>query len=139
MTRLCALMLTGVLIVGCQGQAPQVALVPVQGKLTVKGKPLTHATVVFHPDPDRGNTSKLEPRAEITPESGGIYELESDDRAGAPPGWYRVTVYATKPASSTKRPEWLASQKYTDARTSGLSWEVKEGEAGKAADFDLAP
>jgi hypothetical protein len=139
MTRFHIAILATLLIVGCQKQAPEPTLVPVKGKVTVKGKPLTRATIVFHPDAEKGNTSKLEPRAEITPDNAGNYELESNDKTGAPPGWYRVTVYATNAVSSTKAPQWLANQKYTDPTRSGLSWEVKDDSGGKSADFDLAP
>jgi hypothetical protein len=49
-----------------------------------------------------------------------------------------VTVFALKPATSTVKPVgWLADQKYTDDKTSGLSVEVVKDAQARAYDFDL--
>jgi hypothetical protein len=132
MSRLTA-MLICLILVGCQAAAPE-PLVPVKGKVTIKGKPLTTGTIVFHPDRDKGNTSKQEPRATISED--GTYDLESNDEPGAPSGCYKVTVYAMKNQGSTKPPIWLASQKYADVKSSGLTAEVG-GDSTKSFDFDL--
>ena len=113
---------TCLILVGCQAAPAPEVLVPVKGKVTVKGKPLSAGTVVFHPDRDKGNTSKNEPRGTISAE--GTFELETADEPGAPAGWYRVTIFAMKNEGSTKPPTWFASQKYTDVKTSGLTAEV---------------
>lgn len=124
------------ILVGCQAAPVPEVLVPVKGKVTVKGKPLTMGTIVFHPDRDKGNPSKLEPRGTIG--SDGTYELESNDEPGAPAGAYKVTIYAMKNEGSTKPPTWLAHQKFTDVKTSGLTAEVTAG-ASKSFDFDVTP
>lgn len=131
------LCLLTLILLGCQAAPPPETLVPVRGKVTVKGKPLSQGTIVFRPDRDRGNTSKHEPRATISPE--GTYELESGDELGAPPGWYRVTVNAMKMEGSTKPPVWLVAQKYSDVKTSGLAAEVKTDASGTSVDFDVSP
>ena len=71
------------ILVGCQAAPVPEVLITVKGKVTVKGKPLGMGTIVFHPDREKGNTSKLEPRGTISSE--GTYELEGSDDAGAPP------------------------------------------------------
>jgi hypothetical protein len=122
-------------LVGCQAAPVPEVLVPVKGKVTVKGKPLGMGTIVFHPDREKGNTSKQEPRGTIS--SDGTYELDSSDDAGAPPGAYKVTIYAMKNEGSTKPPTWLAHQKFTDVKTSGLTAEVTAEAASKSFDFDV--
>jgi hypothetical protein len=128
-------MLVCLILIGCQAAVPE-TLVPVKGKVSVKGKPLATGTIVFHPDRDKGNTSKQEPRGTVAED--GTYELESNDEPGAPTGWYKVTVYAMKNEGSTKPPTWLASQKFSDVKSSGLTAEVVNNST-KSFDFDLTP
>jgi hypothetical protein len=125
-------------VAGCPAQKE--ALVPVTGTITVKKQPLAHGTVVFRPDLQKGNKDKREPRATIASELPGVYRLTTDGQEGAPSGWYTVTVYSLKPAmSNASPPVWLAAQRYTDEKTSGLSVEVvKEAPLG-TYDFDLDP
>ena len=122
---------------GCGGGE---RLVPVAGRITVGGKPLPAGVVVFHPDVERGNRTRQEPRGTVNEQ--GAYELRSGDRAGAPPGWYRVAVFAMRqpqPGDGMKPPDWLASQRYSDVKTSGLSVQVVEAPAAGAYDFELKP
>jgi hypothetical protein len=119
---------------GCAGEPKRV---PVKGKLMVKGKALPAGLVVFIPDADKGNASPGELRARS--DEKGVYELSTDGKPGAPPGWYRVTVWAMKEPNVAKPPEWLAHSRYTDPRTSGLAVEVKEDAPAGAYDFDLLP
>jgi hypothetical protein len=122
------------LIAGCSRPEP---LIPVTGTLTVRKQPLAAGTIVFHPDRDKGNNDKREPRATIG-EVPGVYQLTTDNKEGAPAGWYKVTVHALKSTSSARPSEWLADQRYADEKTSGLAAEVKEGPAA-SYDFDLDP
>jgi hypothetical protein len=123
---------------GCSG--PKEAMLPVAGTITVNKQPLASGTVVFLPDPDKGNLDKRQARGRIDAEHPGAYRLTTDDQDGAPAGWYRVTVFALKPAKSTVTPaEWLADQKYTDEKTSGLSVEVVKDAQARVYDFDLDP
>ncbi len=124
---------------GCSGPAKE-PLYPVAGTITVKGQPLTAGTVVFHPDRDKGNKEKREPRATISSDAPGRYQLSTDNQEGAPAGWYKVTVYAHKPGSgSTSPPEWLVAPKYGDEKTSGLSVEVTKEARSGAYDLKLDP
>jgi hypothetical protein len=95
---------------------------------------------VFHPDASRGNTSKREPRGMIGKVEPGRYRLTTEDRDGAPPGCYRVTVFALQPvtrANSLQPPEWLADPKYADMQTSGLEAVVRKDPDSTTYDFDL--
>jgi hypothetical protein len=113
--------------------------VPVSGTITVNNQPLSAGTVVFHPDAARGNTSRVEARATIDSEKPGIYRLITNDKDGAPLGAYKVTVYAMKVAGPMRPPEWLAHEKYTDVKTSGLAVEVVLDPKTGAYDFKLEP
>jgi len=78
------------LLTGC-GEPP-VPLVIVQGKIVVGDQPVTSGTVSFRPDAALGNKTMQQPAGTI--EADGSFELFTIDRAGAPPGWYRVLVMA---------------------------------------------
>jgi hypothetical protein len=123
---------------GC-AERPAERLVPVSGKVTVNGKALPAGKVIFHPDAQKGNRTQQEPRGTI--DNQGVYRLSTGDRDGAPLGWYRVAVFAMKPGTDdgARPPEWLANQRYTDARTSGLSIEVVENSDSGAYSFQLNP
>src|ERR1022692_41139 len=109
LSRILSMTLAFVFVAGCAKQ-PEL-LLPVEGSITVKKQPLATGTVVFYPDPQKGNKSKQEPRATLAVDQPGRYKLTTDHRDGAPSGWYTVTVYALKPAkSSVTMPEWLADQ-----------------------------
>lgn len=72
---------------GCGSSAPAgPALVPVEGVVTLKEKPLAGATVFFYPEDKAGascggNTDEA-----------GKFKLWTNAKAGAAPGRYRVTV-----------------------------------------------
>ncbi|SRR5579883_833382 len=128
----------GLLVLGCS--AGREERVSVEGRITVHGQPLPSGTVVFHPDAARGNTSTREPRGAIRSNAPGRYQLTTDDKPGAAPGWYRVTVFALKPVTrenAQRPPEWLADEKYADVRRSGLAVEVVPTPTPGAYDFDL--
>ncbi len=127
------------LLVGLAGCAPPAErLVPASGKVTVKNQLLPAGImVVFHPNTQKGNTTPLEPRGQL--DAQGVYQLQSGDREGAPPGWYRVAVFAIKPTKEMRPPEWLAKPRYAGPKTSGLEVEVVENPAPGAYDFDLKP
>jgi hypothetical protein len=128
----------GLLVLGCSAGRDE--RVPVEGRITVQGQPLLSGTVVFHPNAARGNTCTREPRAAIRSDAPGRYQLTTDDKPGAAPGWYRVTVFALKPITrenAQRPPEWLADEKYADVQRSGLEVEVVSAPAPGAYDFDL--
>jgi hypothetical protein len=63
----------------------------VSGKVTLDGAPLTSGDVMFTP------TGKG-PAAGGSIDSSGSYQLATGTDSGLPPGEYKVTVVATKPA-----------------------------------------
>src|SRR5262245_27650255 len=78
-----------VVIAGCSGKDPNLPVqYPVTGKITLDGKPLTGAGIMFLP---RGNTRGTGSFGMSNQE--GIYTLKSDHGGpGAPEGEYAVTV-----------------------------------------------
>jgi hypothetical protein len=103
------------LLAGCGKGEP--TLVPTEGRILYRGQPVDAGTVVFTPDPDRGNSGPIA-WAEI--QRNGSFRLKSDDRDGATLGWHRVTV-----AGASQRQTLPAH--YRDPERSRLQREVKPG------------
>jgi hypothetical protein len=62
----------------------------VEGVVTLDGKPLTKAEVVFLPDPDKGTTGR---RSTALTDEQGRYRIASDKgHPGAPVGFHRVCI-----------------------------------------------
>jgi hypothetical protein len=122
---------------GCGGGGEK--LLPVRGKVTLDGQVLTVGAVSFRPDAARGNASKHVPTGPIAAD--GTYELITLKRQGAPPGWYKVVVFADanalKPGGTAHPlpPAWLTKPRYRDEKTTDLSVEVVE--APRAGAYDL--
>jgi hypothetical protein len=122
---------------GCGGVRSE-QFVPVAGTVTIGGKPLTTGSVTFHPDPAKGNTTPHVPVGTLDGQGG--YKLTSATTAGAPPGWYKVTVTAQAPIDPNNPyapPKHLISPKYADANTSGLEIEIVPSPAPGAYDLKL--
>jgi len=109
----------------------------VEGKVTVDGQPLTMGSLLFRPNAEKGNTSKLEPAGSI--DSSGNYKLYTNSKPGAPLGWYKVTVAAQTQADSTNpgAATSLVAAKYNAADTTDLSVEVVATPAPGAYDLKL--
>ena len=67
-------------VTGCNSGTGK--LVPVRGKVTVAGRPLTKGSVSFRPDKARGETGTAEPYGDIGPD--GTYTLSTNGKPGAP-------------------------------------------------------
>lgn len=79
---------------GCHRQ-PQEVFYPVRGKITLDGKPLPRGSVTLRPETQEAGhqpTGMIEPAGE--------YVVYTNRRAGAPPGSYKVVVFATEAAAS---------------------------------------
>ncbi len=129
------------LAIATLGCAKEPVYHPVEGKLTVNGKPLTAARLQFVPDPEKGNTSPEEARARVDLAT-GQYALKTGEKVGCRPGWYKVVVFAFAepgPGEGPKPPVWLASQKYADPKSTELSVEVTAEPKSGQYDFDLKP
>lgn len=121
---------------GCGAQQDE--LIPVSGKVLLGGKPLHRGVLVLSPDTAKGNTTLHEPRGEL--DAQGNYTLNTSGREGAPAGWYKVAVIATKEEPRKgpgPPPEWLAPPRYVDPATSHLAIEVKKGAPPGSYDLQL--
>jgi hypothetical protein len=101
---------------GCSGIGK---LYPVEGKVTVDGKPLADGRLVFVPDKEKGNKLNDSPFGQI---KDGSYSLTTQGKPGAPAGWYRIMVqtqYQGAPPDAVELP-----MRYSDPLGSGLAVEV---------------
>jgi hypothetical protein len=103
---------------GCGGGLD---LVPVQGKVTLDGKPLTKGHVLTQPAAGRGSNGNIQ--------SDGTFTLSSGREAGALVGTHAVAVVAyeneTALGAESDFGKLLVPKKYTNFQTSMLSIEVK--------------
>jgi hypothetical protein len=133
------------LMIGCDSSGVG-KTVPVVGKITVNGEPLTTGTgyVLFRPDKAKGNDSPFEPGG--TMDKDGNYRLSTKTKDGAPPGWYRVEVFVSLPPAGVPQgkrtaanaaPVSLIDTKYNSVETSGLAVEVVNNASPGAYDLAL--
>ena len=66
-------------------------LVPVQGVIYYQDRPLSGGTIVFSPDPRRGQDG---PMGMGSTDQQGFFRIWSDGREGVAPGYYAVTIAA---------------------------------------------
>jgi hypothetical protein len=124
---------------GCGGQK----LIPVEGTVSVKGKPadfVKGGTVTFHPDVEAGNkqTYAAFPTGKI--DENGKYSLSTGGKPGAPPGAYKVTISVTAPSDPKNEysvPKLLIDKTNTELGTTTLKKEVKAGAPAGQYDFAL--
>jgi hypothetical protein len=126
------------LFAGCDAGTP--TLVPVSGKVLYRNQPLPRGTIVFVPDADRGNNGPL---AQGTIQGGGSYTMQTGEKSGAMPGWYRITVIAVENTTSfslngSAVPRSLVPERYRDPQLSDLACEVKAGQEN-SINFNLIP
>jgi hypothetical protein len=117
---LIALPLAAVLFVPCWGCGPASGalptLIPVHGKVTYKGRPVTKGVVRFEPD----GYGRM---AEGQIQSDGTFELSTLKQGdGAVPGQHRVTISEFDQSLAKDR----ALRKYGSSNTSGLNAEVSQ-------------
>lgn len=133
------------LLLGCSG-SKEPARGPVKGRVTLNGKALPGATVVFE--------SKALGVSQTAPtDDNGNYEFAAYNAAGLPAGSYKVAVSVgtflapgeeilkidvSKSPTAPKKAPAAVPEKYRKPDASGLSAEVKAGENGPF-DFDLKP
>jgi hypothetical protein len=123
-------------VAGCGGGGPRWCAV--SGKVLAAGKTVATGSVTFHPDATRGNTAGVLPVGLI--DAQGAYQLNTAGKAGAPPGWYKVTVQSSVPSDPKNPyslPRSLVARQYTDPAKSPLSIEVKPDASAGAYDLTL--
>jgi hypothetical protein len=134
-----------VLAAGCGG-SKDLPRGPVRGRVTLNGKPVAGATIVFE-------SKGVGVAQTATLDSDGRYEFASYGASGLPASLYKVSVSAGRfmqpgeeipmvapAAKGAPAPEKKVSvaipDKYAKADTSGLTADVKAGD-NQAFDFDL--
>ena len=127
--------LLAVLVAGCGGGLD---LIPVSGTVTLDGKPVDGAAVVFVPVAGG-------PVASGTTEAGGKFRLMTINDAGAVPGEHHVTVTKQTmhgitadgmPGPGGIRIEWHVPERYSKPKTSGLTAAVSRSQ--NEFEFDLS-
>jgi hypothetical protein len=122
------------LAVGCTGASEKLA--PVAGVVTVNSQPVPNGNLTFYPDASKGNASQHQPTGVIGED--GHYEVfVPGGKKGAPPGWYKVTVYAVDDPQPGKPNKYFVHKKYTDIATTPLLIEVVENPAPGRYDLKL--
>ena len=126
--------LLAVLLGGC---GPAVKVAPVSGVITLDGKPLANAHIVFQPQSTTRNT---EPGSFAFTDPNGAYALKLADgeQPGAVLGKHRVEINLVT-ASDDRDPKLRGPQKALPAkynRNTELSFDVVAGGTNKA-NFDL--
>ena len=137
--------LLALLALGCLDSSGVGRTLPVEGRVTLNGEPLSaeSAVVLFKPDSSKGNASPFEPVGNV--DKDGSYTLLTKGKRGAPPGWYKVIVTATDsrpeapkdPKKGHPHPRSLVPAKYGQEKTTDLSVEVVEAPARGAYDLKL--
>ncbi len=126
MNRGCAAFILLVMFLNTAGCGPDVRLGQVSGQVTLDGKPLSEARVIFRPS--HGRMSQA-----ITGEGGQFELYYTIDRAGALLGNHRVTISTSEPISPSEVTPELVPEEYNVKST--LTAVVKGGE--NTLDFDL--
>lgn len=121
---------------GCGSSTP--ALHEVRGSVRFGDAPLTTGVVSLRAD--KQNTTLHQPTGTI--ESSGRYRIFTSGKPGAPPGAYRVVVFATEPTVDTGKvspglPKSLIPTRYNNPSTSPLEFEVTAAPAAGAYDLQL--
>lgn len=133
-------------LLGCSG-SKEPPRGTVKGRVTLGGKPLSGATIVF-------DSKALGVSQTATLDDDGKYEFASYAAAGLPAGSYKVTISSgrfmepgeevpkfgagTKVGVAPKKAPTPIPDKYAKAESSGLSADVKAGD-NPPFDFDLKP
>jgi len=129
------LLVAGVLAASLSCTPSGERLVPVSGRITVAGKPLTKGMVTFVPDVSKGNTTQHQPSGLIDHGNYTLYTPKA--RKGVPPGWYHVTVVCREyPPEYGIQGMSLIPEKYGRPETDLAVEAVDKAEPGKY-DFDL--
>lgn len=122
------------LLAGCQNSADN--LVFVAGHITLDGQPLPRGSVSLRPLVE--GTNWEHPTGLI---SEGRFEVFTRGQRGAPPGEYRVVVFATEEATMNGAhpgmPRSLIPPRYNDPQQTPIRWQVKPQSPPDAFNLEL--
>jgi hypothetical protein len=132
--RICFILLLGAGFgAGCGGPA-SVATVPVTGKVTLDGQPVTSGQVSFFAADAKAGVGLCTGIIDAN----GEYKIFSDGKPGAPLGKYKVMVMPSMVpptgGGALARPQ---NDKYSDAKSTTLSVEVVSSPAPGAYDLKM--
>lgn len=114
MRLLAAITAVCVVSTGCGDGRP--ARVPVSGRVTIDGQPLSYGFIQFRPAGARASSARLN--------SEGRFTLKCfEDGDGAIPGQHEIVVMANEQIGANKT-LWHTPKKYADQQTSGLKQEI---------------
>jgi hypothetical protein len=133
-------------VLGCGDDSGVGKTVPVSGRITLDGKPLTATTtvVLFKFEVARQGPKTVEPTGTV--DGRGNYTLFTAGKKGAPPGRYKVIVTATEvhadgggpgAPNHRPRPKSLVPAQYGQVATTPIAIEVVEAPAPGAYDLVL--
>lgn len=123
---------------GCGGK-PKELLHAVKGRITFDGQPLPRGSVTLRPESTQ--TTWHQPTGVVEP--AGEYVIYTNGRPGAPPGAYRVIVFATEAAVNTDGsarpglPKSLIPLRYNQFEQTSLRVDVVAQPTAKAYDLEL--
>ena len=106
---------------GCSAEGEKLA--PVSGVITVGGRPVPSGTLTFYPEGTKGNATQHQPTG-VLGADGRFEVFVPGSKKGAPPGWYKVVVYAVDDPQPGKPNKYFVHKKYTDRATTPLLIEV---------------
>ena len=124
---MCLLLGLACLVVALAGCGGGLERIPVSGTVTLDGKPVEGAAVVFAP-------AAGGPAASGTTDAQGKFQLTTVNEPGAVPGEHVVTITKQTmhgitedgmPGPGGIRIEWHVPQRYSNAKTSGLKAAVR--------------
>jgi hypothetical protein len=135
MKRWIGLLLLGGLA-GCSSEGER--LEPVEGRITLAGKPLPGGTVSFRPA--AGNATLHHPTGRIAAD--GTFKLLTNGREGAPAGQYKVLIFSdanaepgTNRSAHPQPPKWRVNAKYTTEGGTDLKADVVAAPTAGRYDF----
>ena len=121
--RALAVLIVGLLVfaAGCGAEGEKLA--PVAGTITVGGRPVPSGTLTFYPEGSKGNATPHQPTG-VLGADGRFEVFVPGNKKGAPPGWYKVVVYAVDDPQPGKPNKYFVHKKYTDRASTPLLIEV---------------
>jgi len=125
---------------GCSASS-SLNTIPVEGRVTYKGQPVTHGTVTFMPRDAAEGTPRRPATGAI--QSDGTYRLGTlSPEDGAVPGEYQVVIVSITSGPSPEQPDapevWAVPKHYGNPVQSGLQASIPaEAKGPLKFDFDL--
>lgn len=126
---------------GCTKGIVEPKRVPVSGRVTLGGQPVTQGTVFFLPQGDNEKTS-VHPASGMIAADGAYHMSTFTSRDGVVPGEYQVLVQSMTSGPTPENPSapflWAVPEKYAQSATSDLKVSITaEGPRRRQIDWEL--